>query len=242
MEPESDQNGMFIRGMSRPEALIQFIQRKFPEQKIQDAYSWMLEQSKNLGRASKLSSLQAFWKLLDEAYRRKAPPLQCGKGCAHCCYTGVTLTQLEWDGILKYVEENDMDLDQIMQRSERTINRVRKVLESDQNPDHIDWHQQVINQPCPFLGEDQACEIYEVRPLDCRLVVAFSGVCQSKQLEYAQRGVVIEEAVGSTVIAKLQHDQTPKIKQRKFKGTQPLRLFQHWLIHWKKKKSKKKRR
>ncbi|GIS84783.1 MAG: hypothetical protein CM1200mP16_10830 [Nitrospina sp.] len=50
------------------------------------------------------------------------------------------------------------------------------------------------------------------------MVVAFRGVCESKKLEHAQRGVVIEEAVGATVIAKLQHDALPKIKRRKFRG------------------------
>ena len=114
--------------------LLSSFSRNFPNKKFQDAYTWLLEQAKNLARASQLTPLQAFWKLLDESYRRKAPPLQCGKGCAHCCYTGVTLTQLEWDGILKYVDENNIDLEKIMQRSERTINRVRKVLESDEKP------------------------------------------------------------------------------------------------------------
>ena len=46
------------------------------------------------------------------------------------------------------------------------------------------------------------------------------------------RGLEIEEAVGATVIAKLQHDATPKIKRRKFRGTQPIKLLQHWLILW----------
>ena len=152
------------------------------------------------------------------------------------------MTQVEWDGILNLVQEKGIDLNRIVERSQRTIDKVRKVLESQKNLDHVDWHQQVINQPCPFLGEDQVCEIYEDRPLDCRLVVAFRGVCESKKLEHAQRGAVIEEAVGSTVIAKLQHDQTPKFKRRKFHGTKPLRLFQHWLIAWQDKKTKKQRR
>jgi len=80
--------------------------------------------------------------------------------------------------------------------------------------------------------------VYEDRPLDCRMVVAFRGVCESKNLEHAQRGVVLEEAVGSTVIAKLQHDMTPKIKRRKFRGTQPIKLLQHWLILWREKNKK----
>ena len=34
---------------------------------------------------------------------------------------------------------------------------------------------------------------------------------------------------------------TPKIKRRKFRGTQPIKLLQHWLILWKEKKQKVKK-
>jgi Fe-S-cluster containining protein len=147
----------------------------------------------------------------------------------------VSCTQLEWDGILKNAEENGVDLNVVMERSQRTINKVNETLKSNKKLDQVDWHRLVINQPCPFLSDEGACEVYEDRPLDCRMVVAFRGICESKKLEHAQRGVVLEEAVGATVIAKLQHDQTPKIKRRKFRGTQPIKLLQHWLILWKEK-------
>ena len=83
--------------------------------------------------------------------------------------------------------------------------------------------------------------VHEDRPLDCRLMVAFREVCVSKKLEHAQRGVLVEEAVAPTVIARLQYEQTPKFKRRKFTGTQKLRLIQHWLLTWKNKKSSKKK-
>ena len=91
-----------------------------------------------------------------------------------------------------------------------------------------------------FLNDDHACIIYKDRPLDCRLVVAFRDQCRSKKLEHAQRGAVIDEAVGAAVIAKIQHNQTPKFKRRKFQGVQPLKLLQHWLILWQEKNKKKK--
>ncbi len=242
MPAQTDSNGMFIQGMTGPEELMQFLRSRFPEQEIQSTYERLVEQSKALAREEKITPLRAFWKLLDQAFREKTPPLQCQRGCAYCCYTGVALTRLEWDGILRQVEEQGIDLNQVIERSRKTIDRVRGVLNSKKNLEQVDWHRLVINQPCPFLNEDQSCMIYEDRPLDCRLVVAFRGACTSKKLEYAQRGGLVEEAVGSTVIARLQHDQTPKYKRRKFHGTQPLRLFQHWLIHWQDKQSAKKKR
>jgi Fe-S-cluster containining protein len=145
---------------------------------------------------------------------------------------------VEWDGILNHVKENGIDLNIIIERAQRTINRVREALRSKNNLEQIDWHRLVINQPCPFLDNDHARIIYQDRPLDCRLVVAFREQCSSKKLEHAQRGVVIEEAVGATVIAKIQHDQTPKFKRRKFQGVQPLKLLQHWLIPWQEKSKK----
>lgn len=232
---------MFIQGMGDANELTQFIQRKFPQKEIQAAYEIMLEETKALARAEGLPVLKAFWKLLGKNFADKVPPLKCGRGCAHCCYTGVSLTQMEWDGILQYVKENGIDLNEIIERSQKTIDKVKQTLKSVNNLEQVDWHRLVINQPCPFLNEDQSCGIYENRPLDCRLVVAFRDSCESKNLEHAQRGVVVEEAVASTVIARLQYEQTPKIKRRKFHGTQPLRLFQNWLIHWQE-KSKKKRK
>lgn len=238
----SDYNGMFIQGMTNPEELRKFLQFKFSENEIQNAYTGLVEEAKALARTEGTSPLRGFWKLMDRSFSGKNSQLKCGAGCAHCCYTGVSATQLEWDGILKRVEEKGIDLNQIIERSQRTITRIKATLQSGKHPDLTEWHQLVINQPCPFLEEDQTCAVYEDRPLDCRLVVAFRDACTSKKLEHAQRGVVIEEAVGSTVIAKLQHDQTPKFKRRKFNGTQPLRLLQHWLILWQEKNRKKKKR
>ena len=239
MALKSDANGLFIEGMTDSAELTGYLQRKFGEDNIQNAYANLVEESVKTARSEGIKPLSKFWELLNRAYKN-IPPLKCERGCAHCCHTGVAATQIEWEGILNNVVEHDIDLNKIIERSQRTINRVREALRSNKNLEQIDWHRLVINQPCPFLNEEHACIIYEDRPLDCRLVVAFRDQCRSKKLEHAQRGVVIDEAVGSTVIAKIQHDQTPKFKRRKFQGVQPLKLLQHWLILWQDKKKKKK--
>jgi Fe-S-cluster containining protein len=237
MALKTDRNGIFIYGMTNTDELAGFLKHKFSEPQIQQAYEYLVEASENRAREEKMSPLRAFWEHLKKIYNEGVPPLQCHRGCSHCCHTGVSCTQLEWDGILKNVKEKSIDLNAIFQRSKRSIDKVEQVLKLGEDFDQVDWHKLVINQPCPFLNEEGACEVYEDRPLDCRMVVAFRGVCESKKLEHAQRGVVLEEAVGATVIAKLQHDMTPKIKRRKFRGTQPINLLQHWLILWKKKNS-----
>ena len=239
MNPRSDRNGLFIEGMVDTNELGHYLKLKFTEDEIQKTYVRLIDEAKTIARSEGITPLNAFWTLLDRAYE-KIPPLKCQRGCAHCCHTGVAATQVEWDGILNNVRENEIDLNQVIEHAERTINRVHKAVRSGKNLEQIDWHRLVVNQPCPFLNDEQACLVYEDRPLDCRLVVAFQDQCISKKLEHAQRGVVIEEAVGATVIAKLQHNQTPKFKRRKFQGVQPLKLLQHWLILWQKKNKKKK--
>ena len=239
MALKSDANGLFIEGMTNSAELGDYLQRKFSDEDIQDSYAILAEDSVKSARAEGTTPLRKFWELLDRSYKN-IPPLKCERGCGHCCHTGVAATQVEWDGILNRVKENGIDLNEVIERAQRTINRVRDAIRSNKSLEQIDWHRLVINQPCPFLDDDHACTIYEDRPLDCRLVVAFRDQCRSKKLEHAQRGVVIEEAVGATVIAKIQHDQTPKFKRRKFQGVQPLKLLQHWLIVWQEKNKKKK--
>ena len=238
MELKSDEHGLFIEGMTNSKELADYLQRKFKEEDIQNVYEILTKDHIKIARSEGVTPLRKFWQTLSNSYKN-IPPLKCGKGCAHCCHTGVAATQVEWDGILNNAVENKIDLEKVIERSRRTIDRVRETLRSNKSLEQVDWHRLVINQPCPFLDEDHACIIYEDRPLDCRLVVAFRDQCESKKLEYAQRGVVIEEAVGATVIAKIQHDQTPKFKRRKFQGVQPLKLLQHWLILWQGKTNKK---
>ncbi len=239
MNLRSDRNGLFIEGMVDTSELGRYLQLKFTEDEIQDTYARLIDEAKKTTISEGETPLRVFWKLLDRAHK-KMPLLKCQRGCAHCCHTGVAATQVEWDGILNNVRENGIDLNQVIEHAERTIHRVREVIRSGKNTEQVDWHRLVINQPCPFLDNDHACIIYQDRPLDCRLVVAFREQCSSKKLEHAQRGVVIEEAVGATVIAKIQHDQTPKFKRRKFQGVQPLKLLQHWLILWQDKSKKRK--
>ena len=238
MELKSDAHGLFIEGMTNSKELADYLQRKFKEEDIQNVYEILTKDHIKIARSEGVTPLRKFWQTLSNSYKN-IPPLKCGKGCAHCCHTGVAATQVEWDGILNNAVENKIDLEKVIERSRRTIDRVRETLRSNKSLEQVDWHRLVINQPCPFLDEDHACIIYEDRPLDCRLVVAFRDQCESKKLEYAQRGVVIEEAVGATVIAKIQHDQTPKFKRRKFQGVHPLKLLQHWLILWQGKTNKK---
>ncbi len=238
----ADQNGVYLMGMTDPQELRNYIQARFTEGELQYAYELLLENTQDLAKAERIPTLQALWKILDAAYTKKMPPMTCSEGCAHCCYTGVMITKLEWDGMINAARKRGIDLMDVVERSEKSLHRIKKALESGIDPDKIDWYQMVINQRCPFLDENESCSIHEDRPLDCRNMVAFRDACGSKKLEHAQRGGLIEEAVAPAVIAKLQYEATPKLKRRKFDGTAPLRLIQHWLLDWKKKKKTRKKK
>jgi Fe-S-cluster containining protein len=236
----SDHYGLFIQGMTTPDELKTYLRQKYGDAEIRAAYERLLREAQAMSRAENIPPLKAFWKLLDRAFAERAATLKCGRGCAHCCHTGVTATQLEWEGIVENARRKGIDLHWIIERARKSVERVRQALESGSGREPADWHRLVVNQPCPFLNAERACDVYEDRPLDCRLVAAFRAVCESKNLEHAQRGVWVEEAAGAAVIARLQHEQTPRLMRGKFDGTQPLALLQHWLIAWEKKGKKRK--
>jgi len=164
MELKSDTNGLFIEGMSDSSELADYIRRKFNEEDIQNTYENLTKGHIKAARSEGIPPLRKFWQVLNHSHKN-TPNLQCAKGCAHCCHTGVAATQVEWDGILHNVMESNINLGKVIERSKRTIDRVRETLHSKKNLEQIDWHRLVINQPCPFLGEDHACIIYEDRRL-----------------------------------------------------------------------------
>jgi len=69
--------------------------------------------------------------------------IQCGN-CSHCCYADVDLTNIEASIILAFIEESNLDI-----KYNEEINVFNK-------------------KACPLL-KDGLCQVYEVRPLICRL-------------------------------------------------------------------------
>ncbi|GIS84784.1 MAG: hypothetical protein CM1200mP16_10840 [Nitrospina sp.] len=61
-------------------------------------------------------------------------------------------------------KKKGIDLNKIIENSNRTIKKVGEVIQSGKDLDQVDWHRLVINQPCPFLSNEGACPVYEDRP------------------------------------------------------------------------------
>lgn len=71
--------------------------------------------------------------------------------CANCCKTtGPLITQKDIDRIAKYLKLKPGDF-------------VQQYLRIDEDEDYV-----LQQLPCPFLGADNYCSIYDVRPKACR--------------------------------------------------------------------------
>jgi Fe-S-cluster containining protein len=97
--------------------------------------------------AMKREKLQKLRQLADEMAALAADQAACRKGCTHCCHIPVALVQSEANLIAK------------------AIGRPAKQLVKSSSPESRGYG---YHMPCPFL-KDNACQIYEDRPLSCRI-------------------------------------------------------------------------
>ena len=61
MPLKTDKNGMFIDGMTNTDELAGFLKHKFSEEKIQQAYDYLVEATKEKSRTEKTTPLRIFW-------------------------------------------------------------------------------------------------------------------------------------------------------------------------------------
>lgn len=82
--------------------------------------------------------------------------IKCSKGCSHCCHEAVEIWPHEAALLVSVAHENGVALDQarLERQSRYTVDT---------------WRQQPrADKACTFLGVDNACTVYEVRPNACR--------------------------------------------------------------------------
>ncbi len=106
----------------------------------QKAYRRVLE------RGPKNKILQALPRLHEEAFEK----IDC-LSCAACCrHYSPRFKQPDIKRIAKHLRIKEGEM-------------VARYLRLDEDNDYV-----LQSQPCPFLGADNACSIYEERPSDCR--------------------------------------------------------------------------
>lgn len=97
----------------------------------------------------------------------------CRRGCAACCHQLVPLTTLEAQRIATYLRAlpraQRRELAKSVDRQQQLFARwvaTRPPGNIQDRAMNVDYLRQRI--PCPFLGQENECRVYPVRPLICR--------------------------------------------------------------------------
>ncbi|HVT03462.1 MAG TPA: YkgJ family cysteine cluster protein [Thermoanaerobaculia bacterium] len=110
----------------------------------------------------------------DEHFRKVAAAqpvnVTCGSGCSFCCYGLFEISAAD-----VVVIGDALDTLDPRTRS-RLVRKARKIVKDTAHPaigsiseeDKEAFFDQTAVVPCPALGDDGCCEIYESRPLVCR--------------------------------------------------------------------------
>lgn len=100
--------------------------------------------------------------------------LQCRRGCNACCSQLFEITPLEASYIARHVRQLPADEQQRLRERATAYQEARARLLTararELKAQHIEGKLPVVGLrlPCPALGDDGACSIYEARPLICR--------------------------------------------------------------------------
>ena len=102
-------------------------------------------------------------------------PLACQKGCAACCTGSVTMTSLEGEVILDFINKNNRGKWLLHKLAKTAPGKSKAAITLNQYAAACLKHQEVGEAalgswdftPCVFLDENM-CSLYEVRPFDCR--------------------------------------------------------------------------
>lgn len=123
-----------------------------------------------------LSFIKATYETFDEFFQKEAEAsditLACKKGCSQCCHTLVTATEEEVDEIVRYVNFMPWSNKRALVKKIATISKEwvdyykKNQFRIKRSP--LAYIKDYDKKPCVFLGEDGACEVYPVRPVNCR--------------------------------------------------------------------------
>jgi len=124
-------------------------------------------------KSNKESDILAIYKHVDEIIaknleKHREPPISCKPGCAECCRMFVGITKSELIPIMRWVTFTNYPLDM-----------GRLVVQRGKGDQGFYTNKMGNNNKCVFLDPGNACVIYPLRPMACRLhyVVSPPGVC-----------------------------------------------------------------
>ena len=125
-----------------------------------------------------LGFVEAVYRITDELteqeFTRSRKEMACSKGCRLCCCQMVTAADDEWLVIETYLFTMSFEVkEKLYKRTTDLIPLWTKWWEerSDESRGHPDvLYRDWTGIPCIFLNEESICDIYPVRPIDCRRV------------------------------------------------------------------------
>jgi len=114
-----------------------------------------------------------------ERVRQEFPDcVQCKAECSDCCYALFDLTLIE----ALYLNEKfkakfkDQDRERLLEKANRTDRRIHKIkreayreLKAGKSEDEILSDLGGVRVRCPLLNDQDLCDLYEHRPITCRL-------------------------------------------------------------------------
>lgn len=112
--------------------------------------------------------------VLDEVAINKRPAISCKAGCSACCHQKVDLGSFEGELITRYLTEHNIEID-----------ARRLKVQTDALAKGPGFYEKLPfeDRRCIFLGPDQRCSIYSVRPLMCRrhFVQSDPAICRTEE-------------------------------------------------------------
>jgi Fe-S-cluster containining protein len=116
----------------------------------------------------------------DEVSLHGRPAISCKAGCGACCHQKVDLGSFEGEMLRKHLDEVRLEVD---------VKRLEKQAEALKNGSFLQLPYE--ERRCVFLGADQNCRIYSVRPLMCRrhFVQNDPAICRTEDVSRLQMDV-----------------------------------------------------
>lgn len=94
-------------------------------------------------------------------------PVSCKKGCAHCCYLFALITIADAINIADEILTSWTHWKPVAYKM-----KIAALQMSKPGMDAHDWF--ALQRPCVFLSENDICNIYSVRPAECRFYYVIS--------------------------------------------------------------------
>lgn len=164
--------------------------------------------------------IREIYSLMDkftDLYMSAGNKIACRKVCANCCYQLTFATNLEMLAICDFLKSHPRNAPIFKKLNEehkkfcnfldgKTLSKnfLEKWLEEKET-----IAKAFAGSPCPFLGEDLLCMIYQVRPMDCRLLKVEKPCSEHKDgdpepkifrllFEQVASDLILEEEIKST--------------------------------------------